>query len=419
MKALLASVSFLGLAGAWSVLQTPTTPYVLVISGDTRGYLTPCGCTSPMNGGILRRATAISQLGPEEQTIYLDNGGLVDGRGDQDLMKAETLVQALHKMHVKAINLSLEDARLGRGAILSLARLSGDKLTTGILEPSAGISLPTRMVAGPFLVVGVASRASSVARELEEEQRDLHEAVDNLVREAETAKKRAIVLLQGPQSEAESLAREFPTLAAVVYSSASNPAHAVQKVGDVVLLSPGDRGKYILTLDVLNGKLTNYRAVQLGPEYADDAPTKTVYSKYLRRIVAAGLLDKMPRPANVEYVGPEKCASCHQEETKVWKRSGHFHALATLEKVEHDRDPDCVKCHVTGLDSKQGFRSRLATPRLANVTCESCHGSAANHLSDPSGHPMPKVGEKSCLPCHTSDNSPNFTFEQYWPKIRH
>src|SRR5437764_14512590 len=83
---------------------------IVILAGDLRGYLSPCGCTSPMLGGIRRRATAIRAMTRAGRTIFLENGGMVDGWGPQDQMKADTLAQSLAELSVTAINVGPPDA---------------------------------------------------------------------------------------------------------------------------------------------------------------------------------------------------------------------------------------------------------------------------------------------------------------------
>ncbi|HLO96965.1 MAG TPA: cytochrome c3 family protein, partial [Fimbriimonas sp.] len=59
------------------------------------------------------------------------------------------------------------------------------------------------------------------------------------------------------------------------------------------------------------------------------------------------------------------------------------------------------------------------TPGFEQVGCESCHGGGRAHAKSPFKVDMPKVGEKSCIPCHTPQNSAGFNFTKYWAKIAH
>jgi hypothetical protein len=87
--------------------------------------------------------------------------------------------------------------------------------------------------------------------------------------------------------------------------------------------------------------------------------------------------------------------------------------------VGHQRDPDCVGCHVVGLEYQGGFRSAALTPQLENVGCENCHQAAARHAASPATNPLRKVGEAACAVCHVPDHSPGFDFTRFWAKIRH
>jgi hypothetical protein len=118
------------------------------------------------------------------------------------------------------------------------------------------------------------------------------------------------------------------------------------------------------------------------------------------------------------YAGADTCASCHVEEKTIWDKTGHAHAMATLERKNQQFDNECVKCHVVGFE-KGGFQSLVTTPQYANVQCESCHGPGKQHAANPQkgyGFMPTPVG---CVQCHTQVNSPDFNFSTYWPKIKH
>src|SRR4051794_1041274 len=57
---------------------------VLVVSGDTASWLTPCGCTSNQSGGLLRRATYLKGLasGGGTAVLYADVGGAPGGTSE-------------------------------------------------------------------------------------------------------------------------------------------------------------------------------------------------------------------------------------------------------------------------------------------------------------------------------------------------
>src|SRR5207244_2594562 len=95
------------------------------------------------------------------------------------------------------------------------------------------------------------------------------------------------------------------------------------------------------------------------------------------------------------------------EAFRVWEKSRHARALATLETRGVARDPECAVCHVVGLETAGGFTGREATPALGDVGCEACHGPAAAHAAAPLAHRPPSRGG-DCATCHAPDHSPGF-----------
>ena len=89
-----------------------------------------------------------------------------------------------------------------------------------------------------------------------------------------------------------------------------------------------------------------------------------------------------------------------------------------MEEEGYDKDPECVVCHVVGLEDEGGFRSPAETPDLASVGCETCHGAGSRHLSNVLA-PYKRPDEETCRTCHDPDNSPLFKFSEYYPKIEH
>lgn len=390
----------------WGLLQPrpPTASSVLLITGDFGGYLTPCGCTKPMSGGIRRLATAVQSLGPKDRTVLLATGPLVGQASRQDEMKAETIAEALKACRAQAIGLTEADLALGEPMVASIDRLSGGRA----LSPRPG-ELPNRRATGSFLV-GVTTAWQSLGAE---------QAARGLASEAEASRLVPVLLLDGDLDAAKRIAAAVAGLRLIVYRHAGSATEKPIVVGDTWLVTPGNKGKALLRMEWSAGVFGNLAVVDLGPSFADDPHVSGLYANYQKRVRSEGLLDKVSRRASEPFAGNATCGSCHQSAEAVWKQSRHAGALATLEKESQDRDPDCTGCHVVGLDLVGGFRSRAETPHLTDVGCESCHGPGLAHSGDPSGFPMPKVGAKSCAPCHVPDHSPGFDYPTYWKKIEH
>lgn len=113
------------------------------------------------------------------------------------------------------------------------------------------------------------------------------------------------------------------------------------------------------------------------------------------------------------YTGADSCRWCHQQEFASWLETDHARALDT---VADQDDPDCLSCHVTGMNDPQamnGFISPDMTPGRANVQCEACHGPGSSHLLDPKTNSMAVPEVKDCLGCHTEKWSPDFNYYLY------
>ncbi len=407
---------------AWAAaltIQPRDADWVILVGGDVDGYLSPCGCSKPMSGGIRRRATAFRAFRNGDRTLVLENGGLVAGQERQDHLKAEALAEALKLMGADAINLGPSEARLGVGLVLAARQRSGERFLSTSLRPSPTNEVAQFLEKGPFLVGGASSSPESVALPLGESSVSLEDSVSRLAGDARARGLAPILMLQGNRERAVSTASKFPELALIVYRSAGAPPDSLERVGNTAIATPGEKGLHFLRLGFRDGIVTEYRAVRLDPTFADDPDVSRAYKSYLVAVDRERLLDKLPRVRREKFSGNAACGKCHPASYAVWKESAHSRALKTLERDGHGRDPDCVGCHVVGLDSLFGFRSRAKTPNLTDVGCESCHGPGAAHSASPYKVKMPRVGEKSCEPCHNPDHSPTFDFAVYWPKIAH
>lgn len=414
--ALFAAVGVLSAFAGFSSQKASAPEWTVIIGGQTDGFLSPCGCTKPMSGGIRRRVSAIRQLATGNALI-LDSGGLAVGSGRQDEMKADALAEALVSAKADAVLLSGADAVLGVANLSSLnTRLDG-RLLSGSVTPSDRLPVVASITKGPFTVGGVLQNPAAF-RALGESARGSAEATEEFVAQLPSGAT-PILMTDGGKEAAMTLAEQNPDLRLVVFRQTGEPLAAPIRVGKTLLVTVGEQGKHVLRFKFQDGALTEYRAIRLGPEYDDDPKVAVIYQAYLRRVADAGLLEALPRTVTDRYVGSEACLPCHTQEHTIWKGSRHSSALATLEADGHQRDPDCVSCHVVALDSESGFRSREKTPTLSDVGCESCHGPGERHSREPKRFPYRKIGEDSCTGCHRGSTSPNFDFLTYWKKIQH
>jgi peroxiredoxin len=127
-------------------------------------------------------------------------------------------------------------------------------------------------------------------------------------------------------------------------------------------------------------------------------------------------------PTAAAYVGSAACQSCHVDEHASWSQHPHARAFATLAAKGEEQNPDCVRCHSTGLGKPGGFvLGGGAQPALAAVGCESCHGPGGDHVGEGARRQgtIVKLSDKCgscvilqvCGTCHDDANDPGFEFE--------
>ena len=109
-------------------------------------------------------------------------------------------------------------------------------------------------------------------------------------------------------------------------------------------------------------------------------------------------------------MGAAACGACHETAWRVWADSAHARALEALPAARRT-DVRCLGCHTAG-----------ATPELAGVQCESCHGPVARHA--PAGGHRKRartmvVDRATCLRCHTPDAPRVFYWERDVARIAH
>jgi hypothetical protein len=247
----------------------------------------------------------------------------------------------------------------------------------------------------------------------------LEEAVELLKAAAEAEDAVPLLLLQGSLAEAREIAKKHAEFALIVYRSSGDPPREPVWEGNTMLVTPGEFAKHLVRIKWRDSRPAQYAAVSLSEDFRDEVEVSKLYKAYLVRVDREGLLDRTPRAKTDAYAGSETCGQCHAKAYRVWRASDHSRALKSLEVKGHSRDPDCVRCHVTGLDSTVGFRSRKATPNLVGVGCESCHGPAAAHAADPTARKPQRTDGNACTSCHDVGHSPGFLFPKYWPSIAH
>jgi hypothetical protein len=414
-------------------------PVKLVVSGDTAGWLTPCGCTSNQSGGLLRRGTYLAQLGQSADVVYADAGGAAAGESDYQKVKFEAILAGERKMGLAAHNVGRSEAAFGADYLRDVARRMGAPLVSANLRDADGrpVAEAVRIVTAGgrrIAITGVCSPGLAAGGLKADDPR---QAVLAAAGGAKGRYDALVVLAYLPPEELEALAASLPEADAVV-GGPTGQAVAPRPVGPTLLAAATNKGKFLVELDApappaaggssqarWDGKIVEMSA-SLADQEAQRQGVQTYLAELGRRDFTAkqtGLVAPLPpgTPADYRVAGSASCVKCHAEDHAAWEQSKHAHAWQTLSAPAANGfhvDPFCQQCHTTGYGLPGGFESRAATPGLVSVGCDNCHGPSAAHAARPQVH-TPFAAADQCTRCHDHENSPKFEYNEYWGRIRH
>jgi hypothetical protein len=171
--------------------------------------------------------------------------------------------------------------------------------------------------------------------------------------------------------------------------------------------------KLLIDFSKTNNKLElSFQKEAVTEDLEQDQALIDLYKDYQQIVKGRNLLENYPRftlPDGLHYAGSESCNSCHQFSYIEWMDNAHADAFATLEEVGSDYDPECVICHVVGMEYESGFISMRKTPLMKDVGCEVCHGPGSKHNLDPNEYKTTITDPKAmCIQCHTPDHSDDY-----------
>jgi hypothetical protein len=103
------------------------------------------------------------------------------------------------------------------------------------------------------------------------------------------------------------------------------------------------------------------------------------------------------------YVPGAKCKTCHIKIYKAHTETGHATAFENIKMAGEETNPLCLGCHSTGYGKPGGFTDATATPDLAGVNCQACHGPGGAHVEAPKEQKKQTIGRvnaETCVKCH-------------------
>lgn len=124
------------------------------------------------------------------------------------------------------------------------------------------------------------------------------------------------------------------------------------------------------------------------------------------------------------FAGARSCRECHASIQEQAGQTRHARAFEALKAQGLDTDADRLRFYTVGRDPDPskgalptGFLDEAATPHLAGVQCENCHGPAARHAAsetDPVVRPRVEIAAALCGGCHSAEALPAYPQYTQW-----
>jgi hypothetical protein len=394
------------------------------LTGNELGALKPCGCSGGQLGGFDRRLAVLNSV-PEDKRLIINTGSFVKSDSEQDLIKYHIIIQALQLLDYDLVNLGEQDIEIGS----NLGMLEGIESAFNVISSygTSEMNIPAKFtkkfsLKGRTVLATVAVfDPESTPIEQIEELFDLPAGVPTL---------NILILSNSDPGTIRSIAKTAPFVDCIVCPSESDePALIGNPNRRPLAFTVGRFGRYVCGLKVTAPARVGQRLRLAFKEQPieenlpkDDSLVK-LYEDYQQIVKDRNLLEEHPRfalPDDLEYVGSISCKTCHEYEYETWNSKAHARAFSTLEKVNSQYDPECVVCHVIGMDYESGFISQQQTGHLINVGCENCHGPGSEHNLS-AGMTELTEPRSTCIDCHTPEHSGDYAGneEEKLKEIKH
>jgi hypothetical protein len=399
-----------------------TDVITVFLTGNELGVLKPCGCSGGQLGGLERRPAVFNSV-PAKRRMIVDTGSLVEGEGEQDLIKFDILVQAFSLLGYDVVNLTEEDMKIAGS--LGLIEGIGSLFNVMTSYRPTDANLPTKFTKK----FSLKDKTIAVTVAVFDAESAPIERIEKLfVPRPGVQTVNILMLNRSVAGIVSSITKKGIVDCLICPADSDEPALLSEPGKKPLVISVGRYGKYICKLQIKLAKdkgkpILSFSPIRVKEELPRESSLIALYEDYQQLVKGANLLGKISRftlPDGLEYTGSESCKGCHQYEYDKWSTKSHAHAYATLERVGSELDPECVVCHVVGLKYEGGFVSVQETGDLKDVGCEVCHGPGSEH-NKTLGKAETAGPKLDCTDCHTPENSANYAGNEkrYFEKIIH
>ncbi len=380
------------------------------VTGDYRGEIKPCGCSKEGDlGGIERGSSFLKTKGPQD--IWVDLGNFSAKATEQGQLKTRLLYDYFRQRKLFA---ALPGPLEFQKGVDGLRRFPLPYLITNQQRPFP-VGARNKQGGGlswyGYLSPSLLSKGTHQTVWLSD--------VQNFLAKLGKEKTPKALLFRGPKTELRAILAQAKFQLVLVGNQAQSEEEQVLRftLGGRRFLKPPLKGQGVLVLKDVSDHQGQVHWLKA------DTPNDKVwekkfqaYNQAVEKIFFAEMEGSQKKGKRV-YKGAEGCISCHKRQGKVWRATRHAKAFDSLKSVGKQFDPECIRCHAAGYQSR-GFVSEEITPDLVGVQCENCHGFYRPHEK---GWPekREKLNRMLCKGCHTGSHSPKFKFSAYYPKIAH
>jgi Cytochrome c554 and c-prime len=409
---------------------------VLVVSGQTHGYLQPCGCSRPQTGGLERRAVFIEYLKAKGWPVAAVEVGDVfpDGAklGAQARLKYVATMASMREMGYLAVGIGKSEIKSDLFNTLASYGLQKEQRPFTLAANAVGViqgkpvprekhfdsqqkgmrplveALEVATVGKvPVGVGGVVGKALQKSNEKEKWDTGLdfpeaQQSVQGILKAlaAHPSKPELKVLLfQGPSTDAEAVAKFDPGFDVIVSSTdETNPPMVPAKVGNALVVHTGTRGQYVGVVGAFKkpggGFELHYQLVPMTESFLTPGSDADAYKankvlpilqEYAQQVKTAKLLKEWPK---VDH--PAQLAGA---------------AMKPAVKLEFVGSEACKKCH------EAEYAVWDKTP----------HGHALDALEKYAARPTLRNFDPECVRCHTVgfDNKTGYVDAETTPLLKH
>jgi hypothetical protein len=369
------------------------------------------GPLDDVQGPDFRRSLGLPELGRDSANVLHVDGrtlGVVVARSEAELKRLAQKARAQGAQFVLALYGGSLDA-----ALRDVRGVSGLDLVVAAQDaPVVTLDDESRLVRGEVPVARVQSRGRAVLRvDLVFDGSGpfrLFTSPDDVEREAKTLEER-ISLLK----------REL----ALPWQDGARRQLLTERLGALV----DKRASLAPAPPLLGANGFTARLIPLETTLPSDSQVDAVVAKFDAEVSelnlawahAHGRDCAAATEGEAAYVGSQACAGCHAAAFGVYNGTGHARAYRELERVHKQYRLECISCHVVGIQQPGGVcRVDRVSGRDA-VGCENCHGPGSLHVAHPKTQPVarPAPTRALCVGCHTAENSPQFDYSVYLPRV--